>query len=940
MGRPPQPAKPKKSRRKVRFNIGCITRMLALGIVAALVLGVIGAGAVSVFYVQVTQPVFADINSIDDLQERSLQFETTRIRDREGNILYQINDPDGGLRDTVTLEDVSPWIIVATVATEERDYFTNPGFSIPAIIRAVVQNYREGAVVSGASTITQQVTRQLLLPDDLAAERSYRRKLIEIFLAAELNRRFTKEEILDLYLNQIYYSNLSYGIEAAARTYFDKSASDLTLSEAAFLAGIPQAPAVWDPVNNREAITEPNGRLDQVLGLMLEAGCIATGDSGLDLPCVYPETITAEATQTQALRTQVFQPVQLNASYPHWVVYIQQQLEADSAIGPSIYTSGFDVYTTLDPRMQDLAQQQVTEVLAGLTDRNVNNASVMVVDIDTGAILAMVGSADFDNEAIDGQVNIALTPQQPGSSIKPFTYLTAFEQGWTPETVLWDVPIEYPIPGFGVYEPVNYDGRYHGPQTARYSLANSYNIPAVLTMDYVGVPALLETLNTLGITSLGDSSNPNQYGLSLTLGAGEVYLIEWVNAFATLANQGQYHPLYAIERIEQNGQVIEGYPYEVPQGEQVIDEAHAYLLADIMSDYNARIPAFGENSILNPPFQAAAKTGTTNDFRDNWTMGFTSEIAVGVWVGNTDNSPMINVTGVSGAGPIWRGVIEGSSGWYPPQEFERPTSVFLQTVCADDGTSPASAYCNEFSDVSTGWFAINQPPPSPEEEGLYRTYPVDQFTGLIANDYCPGYVEERPFLVLPNPSQLIDVAEASRNWLLSSTSGQSWAAERGLTSENIINEAPTDECGPDTPVPNVAINEPGAGSTQQEIITIFGSAFVPNFSHYTVEYGIGDSPGDWVMFQGRTSTSIENNVLAQLDARDLPDGPITLRLLAYDNANPPHIAEARVTFNIQNPTPTPTPTNAPTATPADTATPAAATPTATTAPTEAPTVTP
>ena len=280
---------------------------------------------------------------------------------------------------------------------------------------------------------------------------------------------------------------------------------------------------------------------------MLEAGCIDTGVTALELPCTTPETIQAAQADIAAVANREFQAPSFEAWYPHWVVYVQQQLEA--RVGTAIDTSGVDVYTTIDPRLQDAAQAQVESVLAGLTDRNVNNASVVVIDVDTGAILAMVGSRNFYDESISGQVNVALTPQQPGSSIKPFTYLAAFRAGFTPATVLWDVPIAYEIPGFGVYEPVNYSGRFNGPVTVRYALANSLNIPAVVTLDYVGVPALLQVLNDVGIDSLGDPSNPHNSGLSLTLGAGEVYLLDWTNAYATIANGGVYRPTYAIECI-------------------------------------------------------------------------------------------------------------------------------------------------------------------------------------------------------------------------------------------------------------------------------------------------------------------------------------------------------------------------------------------------------
>ncbi len=899
---PPRAAAPRQARRRrprpvrrgLRISWSCLPRLLMLLIVSSVVAVMLGGGGAAIYYSQVTAPSFRGIRTIDDLQARALQFQTTRIRDREGNILYEINDPEGGFRDYVTLEEVSPWVIVATVATEERDYFTNPGFSIPAIARAVVQNYREGAVVSGASTITQQLTRQLLLPEAERAERTYERKIKEIFLAAELGRRFDKKKVLELYLNQIYYGNLAYGIEAAAQTYFDKSARDLNLAEASFLAGLPQAPVIWDPVTNKSNALL---RQQQVLNLMLEAGCIDTGSTGLILPCTTQAEIAAAQADLAAVAAREYRAPAIQAKYPHWVVYVQQQLE--ELFGPSIYTAGFDVYTTLDPRLQELAQQQVEATLAGLADRNVTNASVIVEDIKTGAILAMVGSRDFDDESIDGQVNIALTPQQPGSSIKPFTYLAAFRQGWTPATVIWDVPIEYEIPGFGVYAPVNYDGRFRGPVTVRQAIANSLNVPAVLTLDHVGVPALLQVLNDVGISSLGDPSNPNNYGLSLTLGAGDVYLLEWTNAFATIGNGGVYRPVYAIERIERNGVPIEGYPYQVPPGRQAIDAGHAYLMQSILSDKVARIPSFGENTPLSPPYPAGAKTGTTNDFRDNWTMGFTTEIAVGVWVGNTDNSPMVNVSGVTGAGPIWRGIMDGATEWYPPQEFPRPPSVFPQTVCRDDGTLAADyTFCQEHSETYTELF-VTDPPGA--EERLYREITVDTFSGLIANDFCSKYTEKRPYLVLPNYSQLIDTRPFIRDWLVGTELGQAWLAARGIAPELVMQDPPEQACGPDTPQPTIVITEPQEGSTQSNIVTVYGTVDAPNFSHYRVEFGVSHDPIGWGVVQGDTSQRVLDGALGRIDLSPYEDGPMTIRVIVYDTQG--HSAEERVHFTLIKETP-------------------------------------
>jgi membrane peptidoglycan carboxypeptidase len=520
-------------------------------------------------------------------------------------------------------------------------------------------------------------------------------------------------------------------------------------------------------------------------------------------------------------------------------------------------------------------------------------------------------------------VNITLTPQQPGSSIKPFTYLTAFRHGWTPAAVIWDVPISYEIPGFGVYEPENYDGHFRGPVSVREALANSLNVPAVQTLDYVGVPELLRTLNDVGITSLGGPDNPNSYGLSLTLGAGEVYLLEWTNAFATIANGGVYRPPYAIDRVERDGVVLPGYPYQVPAGTQVIDPAHAYLIRDILSDKEARVPAFGRDSVLSPPYPAGAKTGTTNDFRDNWTMGFTTEMAVGVWVGNTDNSPMINVSGVTGAGPIWRGIMDGAQQWYPAQAFVQPPGlVFPQTICHDDGALP-SQYCIEHAEQRTELFSVNTPPPA-VDQGLYRTLSINPFTGLIANDYCPDNAETQFFLALPDPSSIIDLTAFERNWLLNTAEGQAWLTARGIPPDRVGVPLPTEACGPDTPLPEIAITEPAPDSVQTGTLTVRGTADSRNFAHYYVDFGLGPDPEGWGVLQPATTNPVHDGVLGQLNLEPFVSGPMTIRVVVVDTAG--HSAEMRVTFYVENPTETPAPiTETPTVAPSPT-TPAPTTP--------------
>ncbi len=633
---------------------GCLLRgtIIALFIVVVLLVGV-GSFLVYQYF-----SIASVLPSVDDLRQRASQFETTRILDRNGNVLYEMIDPNAGRRTYVTLDKISPYLISATLATEDKDYYSNPGFDPLAILRALWQNYTSGNVVSGASTITQQLARALLLTPTERSEQTVQRKAHEIVLASEITRRYSKEEILELYFNEIYYGNLAYGIEAASETYFNTTADKLTLGQAAFLAGLPQAPSVYDIFTNRDATLV---RQKQVLVLAYqdsqEKNCIfVTND--IQPVCIDATQATEAAQEIEQYKFTVHEN---DMRYPHWVNYIRSQLEAQFG-AQTIYRSGFTVYTTLDPGLQDQAEQIVKAQVDSLADLNVQDGALVAIRPSTGEILAMVGSADFNNDAISGQVNMAISPRQPGSSIKPLTYTAAFELGWTPSTLIWDVPSEFPPSGNAndshpPYIPVNYDGTFHGPVTVRTALANSYNIPAVKTLQFVGIydnqagpgkPGLISFAKRMGITTL----TRDDYGLSLTLGGGEVILLELTSAYGVFANAGRRMPPVSITKIvDYSGNVV--YEYKPPAGDQVIRPEHAYLISSILSDNDARTPAFGLNSVLNLPFQAAVKTGTTNDFRDNWTLGYTPDLVVGVWIGNADYTPMVHSTGVTGAAPIW-----------------------------------------------------------------------------------------------------------------------------------------------------------------------------------------------------------------------------------------------------------------------------------------------
>ena len=440
----PQPAK-KKPRRKLKMDppdlnksMGCALRMTILGLFGIVVLAVIiGSVGVIAYY-----SIARDLPSVEDLKEHASQFETTRIYDRNGNQLYEILDPTAGRRTYVTLDEISPYLIAATIATEDKDFYSHPGFDLMAIFRSFYYNFTSNETVSGASTITQQLTRALLFTAEERASRTYIRKLREAILAAEVTRRYSRDDILELYLNEIYFGNLAYGIEAASQTYFGVSADQLNLAQSAFLAGLPQLPGVYDVYSNRDVTLS---RQQDVLLLMyqasLEQGCIYVSNNQQDI-CVGAGEAAVAANE---LLDYEFKTPDVTIQYPHWVNFIRTELE-DLYGSQTIYRSGFRVYTTLDPGLQELAQQIVQAQVGSLQDRNVSNGALIAVKPSTGEILSMVGSADYYNDDIDGQINMALVPRQPGSTMKPLTYLAAFEKGWTPSTLIWDVESEFPPP--------------------------------------------------------------------------------------------------------------------------------------------------------------------------------------------------------------------------------------------------------------------------------------------------------------------------------------------------------------------------------------------------------------------------------------------------------------------------------------------------------------
>jgi 1A family penicillin-binding protein len=673
--------------------------------------------------------LIADLPSPQELQSQAA-VPSTKIYDRHGRLLYEIIGSHAGKHTPLPLDEIPLYLRQSTIATEDASFYTNPGVDAKAILRAIMINLQGGEVLSGGSTITQQLARNVLLPPGERTQRTLSRKLRETILAWRLVRTYSKDEILTLYLNETYYGNLAYGVEAAAQAYFGKSAAELDLAECALLAGLPQSPALYNPLVDPDAAKE---RQAVVLDLMVKHS--------------YIDEAQARLAKEERLH---FASVPFPIRAPHFVMHVRRLLEDELGLS-TLEQGGLQVYTTLDLDMQDTARwivrrrlAQLSEHQGGLPDRNVRNAALVALDPWTGEILAMLGSPDYFNPRIDGAVNVTLAARQPGSSIKPITYAAAFDprhaDPYTPATLVNDVRTSFVTQEGDPYVPVNYDHLYRGPVLLRQALASSFNIVAVKVLDHVGMEDMTALARRLGITTLDDSE---RFGLALTLGGGEVRLLELTAAYAALANGGYRVEPVAILRVEDSqGNVLREQQPEMR--ERVLDKRVAYLITDILSDDTARISGFGEGGVLKLSRPAAAKTGTTTDWRDNWTIGYTPELVVGVWAGNADNEPMRHVSGVAGAAPIWHDFMEEVLKGRPVQDFAEPEGLVRVEVCSLSGKLP-SPHCPHHK---TELFIAGTEPR--EYCTLHRPVRIDVATGMLATTNCPPeQVTERVYTFLP-----------------------------------------------------------------------------------------------------------------------------------------------------------------------------------------------
>ncbi len=570
---------------------------------------------------------------------------STHMYDRNGKLLYEIYKEQN--RTSVALSELPKYVFQATIAIEDKNFYSHNGVSLlGGILRAAKDTVMQKGL-QGGSTITQQLVKSALL----TPERTIERKLKEILLALWTEQLYTKNQILEMYLNQVPYGGSAYGIEEASKTYFGKKAKDLSVAEAAFLAGMPQAPSLYSPYTNPELA---KNRRDEVLKKMYELGYI-----------------TKDQKESADKETIAVLPLQNNIKAPHFVFYVKSSLEQQYGL-QRVEEGGLNVMTSLDLDIQQEAEKILREEVDKVASLNISNAAMLVTKPSTGEILAMVGSVDYYAQP-SGAFNVTTGYRQPGSSIKPVTYALALEKGYTAATILDDVPTVFGIPGSAPYVPVNYDGQFHGRVPLRYALANSFNIPAVKLLNTLGVDEMVSFAKKLGITTWNDSS---RFGLSLTLGGGEVFMTDMATVFGTFANQGQRVDITGIKRIyDARNQVLFD---NKPVSKRVVSEETSYILSDILSDNFARRLEFGNRSALEiPGYKVAVKTGTTDMKKDNWTIGYTPDFVVSVWVGNNDNTPMNQTlaSGITGAAPIWNRMMTFLLTKYGAHWYDKPENI-------------------------------------------------------------------------------------------------------------------------------------------------------------------------------------------------------------------------------------------------------------------------
>lgn len=705
-----------------------------------------GAGAIGLLLVfAAVAKDLPDVNSLDAIKIA----ESTKIYDRTGKILlYDIHGEEK--RTIVKWDDIPQTVKDATIVAEDADFYKHSGIDFKGVLRAFLANLRGRAIAQGGSTITQQLIKNTFL----TPEKTFTRKIKEAILAIELERKYSKDEILEIYLNQIPYGSNAYGIEAAAQTFFGKNAKNLTLAETSLLTALPKAPSYFSPYGPRA--DELIARQQYILNRLQNLG--------------YTGEEEARAAKSEKLN---FLPNRQAVKAPHFVMYVREYLNEKYG-EDAVERVGLKVITTLDWEMQQAAEEVISEIAPQNEKQfGAKNAALTALDPKTGEILTMVGSRDYFDIENDGNFNVATSPnRQPGSSFKPIVYAAALQKGYTDNTVVFDVPTEFSLDencSLAVdfenkdekcYHPQNYDGKFRGAVTFREALAQSLNLPAVKVLYLAGVNETLDLAHRMGITTLQDK---NRYGLALVLGGGEVKLIDLVAAYGVFAAEGWKPPVSFILKIEDSrGEIVEKYE---PRRERVLDDEIALTITSILSDNSARAPIFGEvNYLTLPDRPVAAKTGTTQNFRDAWTIGYTPSLAAGVWAGNNNGEEMTRGGGVSAAAPIWNAFMKKVLTGKPVDEFEPPEKIETGKPILDGQKSGQVVFK---IDKISGKLATAFTPPDLVEERIYWG-PTHTILHYVNRDNPRGAAPDNPSL----DPQYENWEEGLKNWLVNSPDNQ------------------------------------------------------------------------------------------------------------------------------------------------------------------------
>lgn len=793
-----------------------------------LLICIIAALAGSIFLLGAFAWLSKDLPDPNSLTIREVP-QSTKIYDHTGeHLLYEIAGEEK--RTLVTLDQIPEYVVWATITAEDRNFYEHGGIDYKGIARAIFVNVITMSKSQGASTITQQLVKNAILSN----EKTFTRKFKELLLSFALERRYTKDEIMQLYLNEIPYGSRNYGIEAASRAYYDMTVEDLSLAQSATLAAIPQATTYY--LNNPD---ELEARKNWILGDMADLGYITQAEA--DAAMLEDTSITAMYSDIEA---------------PHFVLWVKEQLEEEYG-QKEVEQGGLTVITTLDFEMQEAAQTAVVNNRDTRSDSyGFDNSGLVAIDPNNGHILAMVGSVDYFNDDIDGQVNVTLQPLQPGSSLKPVIYASGFEAGYTPNTILWDTKTEFGT-ATGPYSPNNYDGQEHGPLTVRSALQGSLNIPAVKMLYLVGVQKAADFAARLGYTTLTD---PSHYGLSMVLGGAEVKLLEHVSAYGVFATEGTYHKPVSILKVEDsNGEVLE--EWEESDGESVLDKNITRMVSNVLSDDSARAPFFGAGGYLTLGGRpVAAKTGTTNDYKDAWTIGYTPQLVAGVWTGNTDGTAMNRGAGGSSvAAPIWNEFMRSALADQAIEYFNAP-EIPITGVPMIDGDIPSQEVT---IDTASGKLATERTPERFTETkvcGEYHTilYYIDP------NNPTKGVIDE-------------PIDSAYERW---ESSVQTYITNYNASLES--GEAPLEECEIPTEEddlhipanePDISIKSPDNGDTISKSIEITTKSSA-NRGVARIEYLIDDTV---VKITGNT-TSTTITIPSWVG-----NGTHTLRVVAYDD---------------------------------------------------------